>query len=169
MTPALFERVQRLAEGFTGSVVELGSRVAEGQECMAVKSLFKRHTGIDVQAGQCVDIVRDVSDDSGATKGAYGATVELVPMFDLVLCLETLEHIPAFWKVLGLFAAMKPGATLMVSFPGNGFHTHRYPVDCYRFLPDCFPAIMTGFEITESGVLKDEIGQSTLYAIGIKL
>lgn len=159
MTPDLYALIQRIARAFEGRCVEIGSRPAPGQEHMAVKPLFPVHVGIDVQEGECVDIVADVSGDESfpEIKGA-----------DLVLCLETLEHIPKFWKVLEHFQHMKRGAALVISVPYFGFPYHAHPVHPYLFTEDAIPALMEGFDVMESGTLLDSVGNLTLYMIGNK-
>jgi SAM-dependent methyltransferase len=61
--------------------------------------------------------------------------------FDVVVSGQTFEHVGHFWK---LFAEMvrvcRPDGVVIVVAPSAG-PVHRYPVDCYRFLPDSYQAL----------------------------
>lgn len=72
--------------------------------------------------------------------------------FDVVITGQTLEHDPQFWRTLQNIArVLKVDGVACVIVPGAG-KIHRYPVDCYRFLPDCAEAwaIWTGLELAKT-------------------
>lgn len=53
--------------------------------------------------------------------------------FDLVLCTQVLEHVPAPGKVLSeLRRVLKPGGALWISAPLS-FHEHEIPHDYFRY------------------------------------
>lgn len=94
------------------------------------KTIFKqyplwRYRGLDLEAGQNVDIVADkvlrpVSDNS----------------CDLVISGQTLEHVEAPWLwIKELERICKPGGIIVVIAPWK-WEIHRYPKDCWRILPD---------------------------------
>lgn len=166
MTPALYEFVSSLP--LAGKVVELGAAPADQQEHMSLRPLITayvgaEYVGVDLEAGEYVDLVADIAAEK--PKAALVAAVEAA---DTVLCLETLEHTLRFWNVLRLFQRMKPGATLVLSFPHVRFPHHPHPVDCYRFFPDAFPVLMEGFAITAEHVLPDTAGNLTHVLVGVK-
>lgn len=115
-----------------GRVLEIGSLDVNGQ----VRDLFpgtEAYIGIDTVAGPNVDLVLNGHD----VLAHFGPAA-----FDLVLCLETLEHDPAFWLTLqGIREVVKPGGIVCISAPGNGFPEHHAP-DHWRFLPDAFKHVM---------------------------
>jgi SAM-dependent methyltransferase len=109
-----------------GRILEIGALDVNGQ----VRDLFtdaEVYIGVDNIAGRNVDVVLNGHD----VLSHFGANT-----FDLVLCLETLEHDPAFWLTLqGVRAVLKPGGLACISVPGNGFPEHHVP-DYWRFLPN---------------------------------
>lgn len=154
MTPALYDYITDYATGYSGRVLEFGSRPADGQHALAIKPLFLSHIGVDIEPGDCVDIVRDVT--------LPNTTLPEIETADTVLCLETLEHMPRFWRFLERLWSMRPGATLILSFPWFEFPYHPHPVDCYRFSEDAVPALTEGFVIDEVRKLSDGHGHYTV-------
>jgi hypothetical protein len=60
---------------------------------------------------------------------------------DVVLSGQMLEHCEFFWLAfVEMCRVVKPDGFLFVIAPSTG-DIHRYPVDCYRFLPDAFQAL----------------------------
>lgn len=162
MTPNLYTLIQRIARSFEGRCVELGSRPANGQEMMAAATLFEpdRYTGYDMEPGLFVDVLADISHPD--------LIIPEIKTASLVLCLETLEHVPKFWNVLRHFQQMKRGSALVISVPYFGFPYHAHPVHPYLFSEDSIPALMEGFDVMESGLLDDPAHNHTLYMIGNK-
>lgn len=61
--------------------------------------------------------------------------------FDVVISGQALEHDPRFWLTAQNMArVLKPGGLLVIIVPSRG-RVHRFPVDCYRFLPDSMAAL----------------------------
>ena len=53
--------------------------------------------------------------------------------YDLVLCTQTLEHVPEPWRVLQeYYRVLKPGGSLWLSAPFY-FEEHELPYDFYRY------------------------------------
>jgi len=78
--------------------------------------------------------------------------------FDAVVCGQTLEHVEYPWRLLtSISAKLKPGGLAMVVAPSRG-PEHRYPRDCYRFLPDGLRALakLAGLAPVEVGHLAGE-------------
>ena len=84
-----------------------------------------QYTGIDITAGKNVDIV---------TKPYNYPFPD--NHFDIVISGSTMEHVPAIWKwIPELVRVLKPGGLLVIATVSN-CPIHRYPVDCWRILPD---------------------------------
>jgi SAM-dependent methyltransferase len=109
------------------SVLEVGSLDVNG----SVRDLFSGpYIGIDASPGAGVDMVMDAH------------RLEVAPGFDVVLCLEMVEHDSAFWLTLGeVGRVLRPGGTLILTTRGSGFPEHRYPLDYWRFMPDSAPLL----------------------------
>jgi SAM-dependent methyltransferase len=57
--------------------------------------------------------------------------------FDVVISGQALEHDKYFWKTLeNIRSILKSGDLVIIILPSCGA-IHRYPVDCWRFYPDC--------------------------------
>lgn len=89
------------------------------------------YVGLDLKAGPGVDVVSDspyhypLPDDSA----------------DIVLCGQMLANCEFFWEAFKeMLRVAKPGAFVVLIVPSKGF-MRRFPLDCYRFLPDSMPAL----------------------------
>lgn len=173
MTPNLHAYICRQAAAWEDlSVVEIGARSAEGQEHMHLADVIEQantYIGIDVEDGRHIDYTVDITDVSRESDVG-----DVIAEADVVLCLETLEHIPRFWRALEVFGWMKKGATLIISVPtfggkrGRTFGYHAHPVDCYRFHEDAIPGLMDGFEVVDTLRVLDTAMQETLIVRGVK-
>ncbi len=60
---------------------------------------------------------------------------------DVLISGQAFEHIEYFWvTMLEVFRVLKPGGICCIIAPASGVE-HKYPVDCWRFYPDCFSAV----------------------------
>ena len=120
-----------------GRVLEIGALDVNGQ----VRDLFPDaalYVGVDVIAGRNVDTVLNGHD----LLSHFGPCA-----FDLVLCLETLEHDPEFWLTLqAIRTVLRHGGLACISVPGNGFPEHHGP-DYWRFLPDVQHVLFDGLQL----------------------
>jgi hypothetical protein len=112
-------------------VLDIGSLDVNG----SARGLFPNATeyvGVDLQEGPGVDVAASAHE-----------LYDHVPIgFDLVLCLEMLEHDSAPWLTAAQIAAVaKPGALVLVSARGNGFPLHNEP-DCFRFMEAGMRAVL---------------------------
>ena len=86
----------------------------------------ENYTGIDIKDGPNVDIVVDpyewpFEDES----------------FDIVISGNSFEHMERFWDVfVEMVRVLKEGGYICVLAPYKTAHIHRFPIDCWRFLPD---------------------------------
>jgi SAM-dependent methyltransferase len=133
-------------------VLEVGSKSHHIQD--TYRGLFDApayaYTGLDIEAGPNVDIVP-----------ANPFVWKEVPDCSFEVCIsgQTFEHNPYFWVTFAEMArVLVPGGIAFVVAPGGG-SVHRYPVDCWRFYPDAWPALcgLSGMELVESYFEEDEL------------
>ena len=118
-------------------VLEIGSLIVEGQEHLSVRKYFPEaeYIGVDMQQGNGVDVVTDCID---YCYGYYQSGKE----FDLILCLDMLEHAKEPFEVLNsTIYALKLNGVLLVTSVFN-FPIHEYPNDYWRFTPECFKMLL---------------------------
>ncbi len=86
----------------------------------------KNYTGADIVSGLNVDIVM----------GEYSIPVQ-DGCFDVIISGNVVEHVKLFWLwAEELKRVLSPGGILILGVPSPAIGTHRYPVDCWRFLED---------------------------------
>ena len=112
-------------------IVELGSYNVNGtlrDFCPAGAT----YLGLDVEIGPGVDIRIEPGRDLPFRDD----------FADIIVSTSAFEHDPFFWDTfLELARTLKPGGVLYLNAPSNGVF-HRYPVDCWRFYPDCSGAFV---------------------------
>jgi SAM-dependent methyltransferase len=122
------------------TVLDVGSFDVNGTYRPLIESMGGIYTGLDVAAGPNVDIV---------TPDPYRFPLANAS-FDVVISGSTMEHVAAIWRwIPELVRVLRPGGVLCIvthwSFP-----EHRYPVDCWRIMPDGMR-----FLFDETGCLSD--------------
>lgn len=112
-------------------VVDIGSADVNGSYKQIFDLLDWNYTGIDLQEGPGVSVVLEdpyifpFSDNE----------------FDVVFSGQTFEHSQFFWKTFTEMCRLaKQDGLIIVIAPSSG-EVHRYPVDCYRFMPDAMEAM----------------------------
>ena len=94
-------------------VLEFGSRDVNGQARTVVSGRYRNWVGIDMTAGNGVDIVADA------------ATVDLDGRFDVVVCTSVFEHTPVWPQIMAnAVRHMTARGWLLISAPGPGFSAH---------------------------------------------
>ncbi len=126
-------------------LLEVGSYIVQGQECIALRTFIQKrvlqYVGLDVREGPGVDIVSDAI---------------AMPFhdneFDSVVSLDMLEHCKYPHKVFHeCFRVTKPGGYLLLATVFS-FPIHEYgPGDFFRFTPKCleFLALDAGYDVIE--------------------
>jgi len=90
------------------------------------------YQGLDIEPGRSVDIV---------VKDPYRWAEVSSDSFDVIIAGQVLEHAEFFWLVFEeMVRVLKPGGYMCVISPKLQ-KTHRFPVDCWRFLPDGMKAL----------------------------
>lgn len=140
MNHLILEYIENLKQriGRQSRVLDIGSLDVNGSP----RKFFKdadEYIGIDLEKGKSVDIVASSYDIPKLFKKNS---------FDCVICCETIEHDSFFWVTIrNMRWVLKPGGWMILSAPSLRQYIHRYPIDCYRFLPDAFETFFfKGFE-----------------------
>jgi len=106
--------------------LDVGACDVNGTYRPLVEGLGWQYTGLDVVAGPNVDVVTDSPYRFPFADGA----------FDVVLSGSTMEHVQAIWLwVPELVRVVRLGGWLAIVTHWQ-FPEHRYPVDCWRIMPD---------------------------------
>jgi len=106
----------------TGRVLDVGAYNVNG--CYRPLWAGWDYTGLDQEAGPNVDLV--VPDGQPFPGGDY----------DVVISGQCLEHAKRPWELCDQMGRMlKPGGLLCLIAPFM-ISVHRYPIDCWRILPD---------------------------------
>ena len=130
------------------TVLDVGSAMVEGQDLanrMAMENPAWRIIGLDIEPGRNVDVV--VADPYDWREVASASV-------DVVTCSEVFEHAEYFWiTILEIARVLKPNGLAFITSPGGG-PRHRFPVDCWRFYDDAFPALAryAGLNLLEAQV-----------------
>lgn len=108
------------------SILDVGSYDVNG----SYKPLFANsrwtYTGCDIEAGKNVDIVINPYKWDNIASESY----------DVIVSGQCLEHTKMPWKTMEeIVRVCKKGGLIMLTAPWS-FIIHRYPIDCWRILPD---------------------------------
>ena len=129
MTPAVRSFVESLK--LSGKALDVGSMNING----CVRDLFNDYVGVDMRPGPNVDVV------ANADVLPFGNEV-----FNVVLCLEMLEHDATFWKTLPeLVRVLRVGGSLVLTVRGIGFKKHEYPYDYWRFTKEGLESVCSPY------------------------
>lgn len=122
------------------NILDVGSYDVNGTYRPLFNQPGWKYTGVDIAAGPGVDIVL-----TNPYTFPFGSD------YDLVVSGQAFEHIEFFWMTWQeMVRVLKPGGMIFLIAPTK-FQEHRYPVDCWRFLPDGFTALarFSSIEILE--------------------
>lgn len=108
------------------NVLDVGSCDVNGTFRPLVERRGWGYTGLDIEAGPNVDVVtadphRFPFDDAA---------------FDVVISGYCMEHVKSVWRWVPELARMLRPGGLLVIITHWQFPEHRFPVDCWRILPD---------------------------------
>lgn len=130
------------------TLLDVGSAMVDGQKLAnraAMANSAWKMIGLDIEPGLNVDVV--VADPYDWSEVASGSV-------DVVTCSEVFEHAEYFWiTILEIARVLKPNGLAFITSPGGG-PRHRFPVDCWRFYDDAFPALAryAGLNLVEAQV-----------------
>lgn len=141
-------------------ILDVGSQSVNGN----YKKLFINplgwweYVGLDMAEGQNVDIV---------TKDHYNWPIP-DKSFDVVISGQCLEHVEAPWLwIREVERVCKTGGVVCIIAPAK-CEIHRYPVDCWRILPDGISYLLEkwcSFKIDECFVIKVDETYTDCYAV----
>jgi len=123
------------------AVVDVGSQDVNGTYRDLMDDKWS-YIGVDVTTGKNVDVV--MKNDMEIPLPDVSA--------DLVLCGQVLEHSRNPWRIVcEIGRILRSGGYAFVVAPRR-FHTHRYPLDCFRILEDGMRALLEqgGMEVVEA-------------------
>ena len=144
----------------SGLCVDVGSQDVNGTYRPLVEGRGLSYLGVDICPGKNVDKVLVEPKDYGMTLGEWILTVQREA--DLVISGQCLEHTREPWvwiqHVIGL--ARKVSTVILIA--PSAWPQHRYPLDCWRILPDGMRSLMewAGLEVLEVG-MDDPTGRRT--------
>lgn len=117
-----------------GRTLLIGSRVYE--ENSDRRQFYKNCVGLDMTAGDSVDIVHDLE----------RPLPDRVGQFDHIDCCSVMEHVQRPWLMAeNMEKALKPGGTLLLSVPFV-WRVHGYPSDYWRMTQNTLPVIFKNIE-----------------------
>jgi hypothetical protein len=125
--------VEKHRDRLRDPMLEIGSRHYAAATSSDFRGLCRGHSyvGVDMLAGDNVDLVVDFTNDFGRVDEQLGGR-----RFGTVLCLSVMEHVgDIFSFAKNLTAIMAPGGVLFLSVPFN-WRFHGYPSDYWRFSPE---------------------------------
>jgi SAM-dependent methyltransferase len=130
-------------------ILEVGSYDVNG----AYKLLFDfpnwNYFGLDIVEGPNVDFVSKSDYNFGLDK-----------QYDVIVSGNCMEHVEAPWKwVKEIEKATKKGGLVCTITPFS-IGEHRYPVDCWRILPDGYKYLLE--KVTDFSVLESKINNATI-------
>lgn len=129
-TSALVEFERQYVRPRPGPTLVVGSKVYGVKEDR--RKRYADATGVDMQAGEGVDLVQNLE---------YLLTEDQLLKFAHVDCMSVLEHCQRPWLVAqSIESMMLPGASIFVSVPFV-WRVHGYPSDYWRMTPDALPIL----------------------------
>jgi len=118
------------------TVLEVGSRGESN--AIGYRKYFpdSEYVGSDLQPGENVDIVQDLTLGTGDIPIDY---------FDLIICCSVFEHVSRPWLAAENLAKLsKTGGILYFSVPWI-WRYHAYPNDYFRYSPSSFPILFPDY------------------------
>jgi len=135
-------------------VCDVGSYDVNGSYRAIIEPKFQ-YVGIDLKAGPNVDVIMKSEYDTGLPENHA----------DAVISGQCLEHCKNPFKLVAeMFRIVKRGRLVMIVAPFI-FNPHRYPVDCWRFLPDGMTVLI---ETAGAKVINTYINAKDCWGIGQK-
>lgn len=132
MHDSSYNRIREFVAQFLDSTKELkildvGSMDVNGSYAPIFLAVGKwTYTGADIEPGKNVDLIID----------PYKWTNIPDESYDVVVSGQCLEHTKMPWKTVEEISRVcKKGGIVMLTAPWS-FIIHRYPIDCWRILPD---------------------------------
>ena len=117
-----------------GRALVVGSKQYKGKADR--RTLYGEALGLDLEAGEGVDIIHDLEKPLPDTFG----------LFDHIDCVSVLEHVQRPWLLCAnIERAMADKATLLISVPFV-WRVHAYPSDYWRMTVEALPILFPGIK-----------------------
>jgi hypothetical protein len=140
------EFVRRHTAELQGPVLEIGSK--DYGTTQDLRALFPDadYTGVDLAAGDGVDLVLDLTVDGAKIDEALGGK-----RFGTIFSLSVMEHCEQpFVMAERVFDLLAPGGTLVLSVPFAWVY-HAYPDDYWRFTPQGVAKLFPNLDFDHPG------------------
>lgn len=113
-------------------VLDVGSLDINGNPRTEFENRGYKYIGSDMQSGPNVDVVVN----------GHDLSTQFSEEFDIVFCVDTLEHDDAFWLTMEeVWKVLRPGGYLILGMPGRAHYEHRHPYDYWRFMNDAYTQV----------------------------
>ena len=134
-------------------ILEVGSYNVNGSlRALAKERRCRLYIGIDIEAGQGVDIICKAEN----LLSRFGYNI-----FDIVICTEMMEHIEDWQRVISnLKGVLKKKGLLILTTRSKGFVIHGYPNDYWRYEVEDMEKIFSDFSAVR--IEKDEFEPGVL-------
>jgi len=135
-----------------GSIIELGSKFYQKNTNINFRAEFlnSHYVGIDLQEGENVDIVCDITKDFDELPKNVTKT-----KFQTIICCSVMEHVKDIFKAAENISRLTDtGGVLFISVPFI-WEFHGYPSDYWRFTPEAVRYLFKDFDF-------DLLGENTI-------
>lgn len=131
-----------LGSGTPLRILDVGGADVNGSYRRLFDVFEPLYTVLDLDAVDGVDLVLEPDGRFPVDDG----------QFDVVISGQTFEHSAYFWTTFEEMVRVCTDDGLLVVIAPSAGPMHRYPVDCYRFLPDSMVALadLTGIHLIDS-------------------
>ena len=140
-------------------IVEFGSMQVEPDQGGDMRSLFRdrEFVGTDIREGRGVDRIEDLRSLS-LGDGEVGTA----------LCLDTLEHCEDPVRACQELSRVTGDGGITIISSVMLFGVHAYPNDYFRFTPEGFRSLLSGFDAAEIGWVGDPDVPFQVFGVGAK-
>lgn len=141
------EWISRNAKFASGTVLEVGSRrFGEYLDFRALLPHLSDFTGVDLEAGDNVDVVVDLTRPFAEIDAKLHGR-----RFNTIMCTSVLEHVPnPFLIADNLQKLLASQGFLFISVPFV-FRFHAYPGDYWRFTPEAIKVLFPRIDFDRQG------------------
>lgn len=130
----LLEKFTRRMPIGLGRTLVVGSKLYDEKEDR--RNLYENAFGVDLLAGDGVDLVHDLEHP----------LPESVGQFDHIDCVSVLEHVQRPWKMAeSLEQCLKENGSILVCVPFV-WRVHAYPSDYWRMTPEALSILFPNIE-----------------------